>query len=80
MKKQQANDRQVGGDHYNKKPVQPWDFIAANNIGFLEGNAIKYIARHRDKNGREDLEKALHYIQKALETYYPATPPKRASK
>lgn len=74
---QNANDHQVGGTHY-QKPIPPWDFIVANGIGFLEGNAIKYIARHRDKNGREDLEKALHYIQKALETYYPATAPKDA--
>lgn len=65
-----ANDKQIGGTHY-QTPIQPWDFIVANNIGFLEGNAIKYAARHRQKNGKEDLEKAIHYLQKAIEVYYP---------
>ncbi|HWF62922.1 MAG TPA: DUF3310 domain-containing protein [Nitrospira sp.] len=63
-----ANDEQVGGDHYRSKPIQPWDFIIANGIGFLEGNAIKYIARWREKGGVEDLKKARHYIDKLIET------------
>lgn len=65
-----ANAQQVGGTYY-QKPIQPWDFITANGIGFLEGNAIKYISRHREKNGKEDLQKAIHYLQKAIEVYYP---------
>lgn len=67
-----ANAKQVGGSYY-QTPIQSWDFIVANGLGFLEGNAIKYIARHRKKNGREDLEKAIHYLQKALEVFYPKT-------
>lgn len=62
-----ANDIQHGGDHYKVKKIQPWDFIIANNIGFLEGNAIKYISRWREKGGIEDLEKAKHYIDKLIE-------------
>lgn len=65
-----ANDKQVGGTHY-QTPIQPWDFIVANDIGFLEGTAIKYIARHKRKGGRVDLEKAIHTLQKAIEVYYP---------
>lgn len=61
-----ANGRQHGGTHY-QKPIQPWDFIVANGIGFLEGNAIKYLARWRDKGGIEDLRKAQHYIEKLIE-------------
>ncbi|MBP7679309.1 MAG: DUF3310 domain-containing protein [Bacteroidales bacterium] len=38
------------------------EFIHANNNGFLEGNVIKYVMRHRSKNKRQDLEKARHYI------------------
>jgi hypothetical protein len=57
-----ANDVQHGGDHYKTKAIQPWDFIISNNIGFLEGNAIKYLCRWRDKGGIQDLEKARHYI------------------
>jgi len=76
-----ANEKQVGGAHYKKK-IQPWDFITANEIPFLEGNAIKYIVRHREKGGRADLEKAIHYLQKALEVYYTleATDPLARSK
>lgn len=62
-----ANDTQVGGDHYRKLKIQPWDFIAANGIGYLEGSAIVYIARWKDKGGVEDLKKARHYLDKLIE-------------
>ena len=62
-----ANDIQHGGVHYKGKPIQPWDFITANGIGFLDGNAIKYLTRWRDKGGIEDLMKARHYIDKLIE-------------
>jgi len=63
-----ANEQQVGGAHYTDKAIQPWDFIISNNIGYLEGNIIKYISRWKDKNGIEDLKKAQHYLQKLIET------------
>jgi len=63
-----ANEQQVGGEHYAVKAIQPWDFIIANNIGYLEGNIIKYISRWKDKGGVEDLKKAQHYLQKLIET------------
>jgi hypothetical protein len=63
-----ANDRQVGGDHYKNKNIQPWDYIVANDIGYLEGNIIKYISRWREKNGLADLAKAKHYLDKLIET------------
>lgn len=53
---------QVGGDHYEKMEFQPVDYIVANNIGFCEGNIIKYVSRWQDKGGVEDLKKARHYI------------------
>jgi hypothetical protein len=61
-----ANDKQVGGGHY-QKPVQPWDYIIANDIGYMEGNIIKYVSRWRDKGGVQDLRKAQHYLQKLIE-------------
>jgi hypothetical protein len=64
-----ANDVQIGGEHY-KFPIQPWDYIIANDIGYLEGTAIKYLTRWKRKNGVEDLKKARHFIDKAIETYY----------
>lgn len=53
---------QVGGSHYKDMPIQPIEYIHANGLGFLEGNAIKYITRWRTKGGVQDLEKARHYI------------------
>ena len=61
-------DAQVGGEHY-KLPIQPIDFIIKNDIPFVEANVIKYVVRHRQKNGKEDIEKAIHYLQMLLETY-----------
>lgn len=55
--------RQVGGDHYKKHAIQPVEYIHANKLGYFEGNVIKYITRWRDKQGVEDLRKAVHYIQ-----------------
>jgi hypothetical protein len=66
-KKESVNTIQHGGNHYKTKSIQPWDYVAANNLGFFEGNAIKYITRHKDKNGVEDLKKAIHYLQKLIE-------------
>ena len=58
-----ALDTQVGGGHYKDLKIQPIEFIHANGIPYIEGCVIKYMARWRDKNGIEDLEKAKHYIQ-----------------
>ncbi len=62
-----ANDRQEGGGHYKKMEIEVWDYIARNNIPYLEGNAIKYLSRWRDKGGLEDLRKARHYVDKLIE-------------
>jgi hypothetical protein len=61
--------KQIGGEHY-KLPIQPVDFIVRNDIPFREGNAIKYIVRHKGKNGAEDLLKAIHYLEMILEDEY----------
>lgn len=67
-----ANYFQVGGNHYTKKAVQPWEAMEAwmtpeQFVGFLRGNIIKYIARCDDKGGVEDLKKARHYLDKLIE-------------
>jgi hypothetical protein len=62
------NSTQIGGAHYLKNEIQPWTYIIANNLGYLEGSAIKYITRWKDKNGITDLEKAIHFLQKLIET------------
>lgn len=66
-------DKQVGGDHYKRKSIQPWDAMQAwqtheQFVGFLHGNAIEYIARYASKGGIEDLRKAIHYLQKLIDT------------
>ena len=62
-----ANDTQVAGTHYKNKAIQPWDYIVSNNIGYLEGNVIKYVSRWKDKGGIDDLRKARHYLDKLIE-------------
>lgn len=62
-----ANDAQEGGSHYKDKTIQPWDYITMNNLGYLEGNIVKYVSRWKDKNGIEDLKKARHYLDKLIE-------------
>ena len=58
------------GPHYQEMKIQPLEFIQENEIPFCEGNAIKYICRHRRKNGKEDLLKAITYIKKIIEKEY----------
>ena len=65
-----ATERQVGGAHYNDMVIQPIEFVVKNNLGFCEGNAIKYICRHAAKGGLEDLDKAIHYIELLKELKY----------
>lgn len=62
-----ANEIQIGGDHYREKTIQPWDFIAANQLGYFEGNIVKYVSRWQDKGGINDLKKARHYLDKLIE-------------
>ena len=62
-----ANEEQVGGRHYIEKSIQPWDYIIANKMGYLEGNIIKYVSRYKEKGGVEDLIKAAHYLDKLIE-------------
>ena len=53
-------------DHY-RTDIQPIEYIVANNMGFCEGNVVKYISRWEMKGGVEDLEKAKHYIEMLIE-------------
>jgi hypothetical protein len=65
-----ASSRQVGGDHYNQYAIQPSEYIIRNELGWLEGNAIKYITRHKDKGGAQDIDKAIHYLELLKEWTY----------
>ena len=65
-----AYKKQIGGNHYSRFKVQPSEFINKNKLLFAEGNAIKYICRHAHKGGKQDLEKAKHYIDMIIERDY----------
>ena len=60
-------DKQHGGSHYQKYKIQPSKFVVENKLLYPEGCAIKYIIRHQDKNGKEDLLKAIHFIEMIIE-------------
>lgn len=75
-----ANSKQVGGDHYFKHKIQPWDvmqeYLGPEAFqGYLQGNVIKYVLRAKDKGGIEDLQKAQHYLEKLVEVLRGDTPP-----
>lgn len=61
-----ANKIQHGGAHYRSK-FQHWDLVHCLGLNYYAGCASKYVSRHWKKNGREDLEKAGHFIQKWVE-------------
>jgi hypothetical protein len=65
--------KQIGGSHYSRFNIQPSKFINDNKLLFAEGNAIKYICRHTHKGGKEDLKKAIHYIEMIIERDYSKT-------
>ena len=54
-------------EHY-QSTIEPIDFIVANNLNFIEGNIIKYVARYKKKNGLEDLLKGFEYYKKLIES------------
>jgi len=62
--------KQIGGAHYKKYKIQPSRFINENKILFAEGNAIKYICRHQDKGKKQDILKAIHYLEMIIERDY----------
>lgn len=62
-----ALEKQIGGKHYKKQGIQPWEYIEANGLDFFQGNVVKYVTRYKDKSGIEDLEKAKHYIEYMIE-------------
>ncbi len=59
-----VNEIQVGGDHYRMEYIH-WDFVCDTRMPYLLGCATKYVARHKEKNGVEDLRKSTHYLAKA---------------
>ena len=59
---------QEGGDHYKLRPIQPIEYSERNGLSMSQGNIVKYITRHKEKNGVEDLAKVVHYA--LLESFF----------
>lgn len=62
-----ALEVQEGGDHYKTLPIQPVEYILANNLPFIEGCVVKYVTRWRSKGGVQDLRKARHFLDLLIE-------------
>ena len=65
-------DKQIGGSHYQKYKIQPSKFVIENELLYPEGCAIKYIIRHRDKGKKQDILKAIHFLEMIIERDYNA--------
>ena len=65
-----AYKKKIGGEHYLKYKIQPSRFVVENRLLYPEGCVIKYILRHQDKGGKEDLLKAKHFIDMIIERDY----------
>jgi len=65
-----AYKKQIGGKHYLKYKIQPSKFVVENRLLYPEGCVIKYVVRHQDKGGKQDLEKAKHMIDMIIERDY----------
>ena len=62
-----ALSQQIGGSHYKMMPFQPISLISMLDLDFFQGNVVKYVGRYKLKDGVNDLEKAKHYCQMAVE-------------
>jgi len=56
-------NKQIGGDHYQSMVIQPSEFINKNNLPFAEGNAIKYLCRHKQKGQKKDWKKQFTIVR-----------------
>lgn len=68
---ERAIDKQIGGSHYKDAAIQPYEFCQKNNLNYLESNVIKYVFRHGNKGGAQDIDKAIHTLQVLKEMTYP---------
>lgn len=70
MATKKAMQKQVGGNHYKDLAIQPAQYCQMNRLNSLESAVIKYATRHQDKNGAEDINKAIHCLELILEMEY----------
>ena len=68
--RQSAWQKQEGGSHYKNLKIQPMQYALENKLDYAQANVVKYVTRHKEKNGKEDLLKAIHNIELMIEFYY----------
>ena len=64
------NRTSIRPKYYAKYKIDPWTFIIENQLGMDVGSVVKYVVRHKDKNGVEDLNKAIKCLEMMKEYYY----------
>lgn len=62
-----ALETQVGGSHYKDMAMQPVEFAVKAKLNFIQGSIVKYISRYKNKNGKQDIEKAAHFAKLAID-------------
>jgi len=70
-----ANDKQIGGQHYQTAPIQHWDIVVMHKLDYFQGQIIKYVMRWNAKGGVQDLRKAQHFLEKYIELNDPPSDP-----
>jgi hypothetical protein len=57
--------KQIDGEHYLNKKIQPFTFCRANNFNITQANIIKYASRLYDHvdGPMLQLEKIIHYCE-----------------
>lgn len=65
-----VHDKQVGGNHYKSLVIEPNEYNYKNKLPYFEGQVVKYVTRHKLKNGVEDIDKAIHYLELIKEYEY----------
>lgn len=63
VRQELIRDTQVGGSHYTKYAIQPFEYTYKNKLSWPQGECIKYVTRFEDKGGEQDLDKAIHILQ-----------------
>ena len=65
--KTNTNEQQIGGNHYERFKIEPVKIFAIFNFNWFQGEILKYVSRFQFKNGEQDLDKAIHIAQMAVD-------------
>lgn len=71
----EAPTEQVGGTHYKDMEIDVYEFAERNKLTPMQFNVVRYTCRFTKKNGKEDLLKAMHTLNRMIQFYYPGQPP-----